>query len=79
MAAQQMKSFARLPQQMTMFTTTHLNGPVTLKLVKSSGIENLPYEEKNALLKREQSPHLTIYKPQLTTMLSITHRITGKL
>lgn len=23
------------------------------------------------------SPHLTIYKPQMTTMLSITHRITG--
>ena len=23
------------------------------------------------------SPHLTIYKPQLTSMMSITHRITG--
>lgn len=66
-----------MPQQMTMFTTTRLNAPVTLKLTKPSDIENLSYEEKNALLKREQSPHLTIYKYQLTSMLSITHRITG--
>lgn len=75
---QQMKTFARLPQQMSMFTTTQLNAPVTLKLTKPSGIENLPYEEKNALLKREQSPHLTIYKFQLTSMMSITHRATGR-
>lgn len=26
---------------------------------------------------RPLSPHLTIYKPQMTTVLSITHRITG--
>lgn len=77
LAAHQLKTFTRLPQQMTMFTTSQLNAPVTLKLTKPSGIENLPYEEKNALLKREQSPHLTIYKPQLTSMLSITHRMTG--
>ena len=28
-------------------------------------------------LKRPLSPHLQIYKPQLTSVLSITHRITG--
>lgn len=28
-------------------------------------------------LKRPLSPHLTIYKPQVTSMLSITHRMTG--
>ena len=28
-------------------------------------------------MNRPQSPHLTIYKPQLTSMLSITHRGTG--
>lgn len=32
---------------------------------------------KNSRLKRPMSPHLTVYKPQLTSMLSITHRGTG--
>lgn len=32
---------------------------------------------KNIQAMRPLSPHLTIYKPQLTSMLSITHRITG--
>ncbi|CAL4152708.1 unnamed protein product, partial [Meganyctiphanes norvegica] len=32
---------------------------------------------KNERLKRPMSPHLTIYKPQVTSMLSITHRGTG--
>ena len=32
---------------------------------------------KNDRLKRPISPHLTIYKPQMTSMLSITHRGTG--
>merc|ERR1739846_17358 len=33
--------------------------------------------DKNKRLQRPMSPHLTIYKPQMTTMLSITHRGTG--
>merc|ERR1712179_398808 len=33
--------------------------------------------DKNKRLERPLSPHLTIYKPQLTSMLSITHRGTG--
>merc|ERR1712088_902926 len=33
--------------------------------------------EKNKRLARPMSPHLTIYKPQMTSMLSITHRGTG--
>ncbi|CAH0399700.1 unnamed protein product [Chilo suppressalis] len=40
-----------------------------------------PQEEhpdlRNAKLKRPMSPHLTIYSPQLTSMLSITHRTAG--
>merc|ERR1719367_1534476 len=32
---------------------------------------------KNKRLQRPPSPHLTIYKPQMTSMLSITHRGTG--
>merc|ERR1719410_2840266 len=33
--------------------------------------------EKNKKLQRPLSPHLSIYKPQLTSMMSITHRVTG--
>merc|ERR1711862_43332 len=33
--------------------------------------------DKNKRLQRPMSPHLTIYKPQMTSMLSITHRGTG--
>ena len=32
---------------------------------------------KNKRLHRPISPHLTIYKPQITSMLSISHRGTG--
>lgn len=35
------------------------------------------HDDKNNRLSRPMSPHLTIYKPQLTTLLSITHRGTG--
>jgi len=35
------------------------------------------HDEKNNRLRRPMSPHLTIYKLQLTTTLSITHRGTG--
>merc|ERR1712038_1470806 len=33
--------------------------------------------DKNKRLERPTSPHLTIYKPQMTSMFSITHRGTG--
>lgn len=33
--------------------------------------------EKNRKLNRPLSPHLSIYKPQLTSMLSLCHRATG--
>ena len=33
--------------------------------------------EKQKALNRPLSPHLSIYKPQMTTVLSITHRTTG--
>ncbi|RXG56862.1 Succinate dehydrogenase cytochrome b560 subunit, mitochondrial [Armadillidium vulgare] len=38
---------------------------------------NEDYWAKNKRLNRPVSPHLTIYKPQITTMLSIAHRGTG--
>ena len=39
--------------------------------------ENEDFAAKNARLGHPQSPHLTIYKPQLTSLLSFTHRATG--
>jgi len=36
-----------------------------------------PFWKKNVALKRPVSPHLQVYAPQLTSMLSITNRITG--
>jgi succinate dehydrogenase (ubiquinone) cytochrome b560 subunit len=35
------------------------------------------FDAKNARLGRPQSPHLSIYRPQLTSVLSVTHRATG--
>eukprot|EP00088_Acartia_fossae_P005665 TRINITY_DN12557_c0_g1_i1.p1 TRINITY_DN12557_c0_g1~~TRINITY_DN12557_c0_g1_i1.p1 ORF type:complete len:173 (-),score=48.55 TRINITY_DN12557_c0_g1_i1:323-841(-) len=40
-------------------------------------ISRANFWDKNKELKRPISPHLTIYKFQLTSMLSITHRATG--
>lgn len=39
--------------------------------------DNEDFDAKNARLGRPQSPHLSIYRPQLTTVLSVTHRATG--
>ncbi|XP_066999693.1 succinate dehydrogenase cytochrome b560 subunit, mitochondrial [Anabrus simplex] len=50
---------------------------VTLKAVPAQPPSSESYDEKNARLKRPQSPHLTIYKPQLTSLMSISHRMTG--
>lgn len=48
-----------------------------MKVIPKAADVNESFDEKNLRLKRPQSPHLTIYKPQLTSMLSITHRGTG--
>jgi succinate dehydrogenase (ubiquinone) cytochrome b560 subunit len=39
--------------------------------------DNETFDAKNARLGRPQSPHLTIYRPQITTILSLTHRGAG--
>merc|ERR1711962_1471478 len=46
---------------------------------ESGRAQNLQGEfwSKNDRLKRPMSPHLTIYKMQMTSVLSITHRFTG--
>ncbi|KAJ8921712.1 hypothetical protein NQ315_010622 [Exocentrus adspersus] len=51
--------------------------PVTLKAKPALSEKEEGHDERNMRLKRPQSPHLTIYAPQLTSMLSITHRFTG--
>lgn len=50
---------------------------ITIKVVPKPADVNESHDSKNLRLNRPQSPHLTIYKPQLTSMLSITHRGTG--
>lgn len=51
--------------------------PVTLKAKQVEASKNEGHDERNMRLGRPQSPHLTIYAPQLTTLLSISHRFTG--
>ncbi|XP_068156579.1 succinate dehydrogenase cytochrome b560 subunit, mitochondrial [Drosophila tropicalis] len=54
------------------------NRQVSLKVVPvESTVKDESYFEKNERLGRKVSPHLTIYQPQLTSLLSITHRGTG--
>lgn len=50
---------------------------VSIKVVPKATEIDESFDAKNLRLHRPQSPHLTIYKPQLTSMLSITHRGTG--
>ncbi|KAI8043995.1 uncharacterized protein LOC128259264 [Drosophila gunungcola] len=51
--------------------------PVTLKVIPFRMQPDLPYDDRNILLGRQLSPHLTIYKLQLTSGLSICLRISG--
>jgi len=46
-------------------------------IAASEALQGQEFWAKNKRLERPMSPHLTIYKPQLTSMLSISHRITG--
>ncbi|MPC26016.1 succinate dehydrogenase cytochrome b560 subunit, mitochondrial-like [Portunus trituberculatus] len=58
----------------TQWTRAVFTSPSAAAL-KSQSAED--YWAKNKRLRRPVSPHLTIYKPQITSMLSITHRGTG--
>ncbi|XP_044258042.1 succinate dehydrogenase cytochrome b560 subunit, mitochondrial-like [Tribolium madens] len=53
--------------------------PVTLKPQPAPKEEDLGHDARNMKLGRPQSPHLTIYAPQMTSMLSISHRATGMI
>ncbi len=37
----------------------------------------MPKKDQKTVVNRPLSPHLSIYKPQITSVLSITHRATG--
>lgn len=50
---------------------------ITFKKFEPEKIEH--HDIRNERLHRPMSPHLTIYAPQLTSMLSITHRIAGMM
>lgn len=51
---------------------------IAIRVVQKPEEPKETYDEKNMRLGREMSPHLTIYKFQLTSVLSISHRFTGK-
>uniref|UniRef100_A0A6P4EHY4 Uncharacterized protein LOC108043561 n=1 Tax=Drosophila rhopaloa TaxID=1041015 RepID=A0A6P4EHY4_DRORH len=51
--------------------------PVTLKVIPFRMPPDLPYDDRNMILGRQMSPHLTIYKLQLTSGLSICLRMSG--
>lgn len=53
--------------------------PITMKVQKAAPPTIEGHDEKNMRLGRPQSPHLTIYAPQVTSMLSISHRATGMM
>lgn len=52
-------------------------GNFTLSRAQDTPTLNKEFWSKNNKLNRPMSPHLSIYKPQLTTTLSILHRATG--
>lgn len=52
---------------------------VTIKPYPVKPAVTADYDERNLKIGRPQSPHLTIYAPQLTSMLSITHRMCGTI
>ena len=49
----------------------------TMKVVPYKAPLQEGHDERNMRLNRPLSPHLLIYSPQLTSMLSISHRATG--
>ncbi|XP_071844008.1 succinate dehydrogenase cytochrome b560 subunit, mitochondrial-like [Apostichopus japonicus] len=63
--------------QLLAYTRPCLVSCTRITMATTAKEEQDQFWEKNRKLNRPMSPHLTIYKPQITTMLSITHRATG--
>ncbi|XP_075165037.1 succinate dehydrogenase cytochrome b560 subunit, mitochondrial-like [Haematobia irritans] len=70
-------NFSLIKISRNQFVNTNRNCSIKMKLVKAPPLMVKTYQQKNEALKRVLSPHLTIYKPQLTSMMSITLRMTG--
>ena len=70
-------SFNKIPSVLGSVNYAHAAAPkIVFKKFEEPKLED--HDDRNARLKRPMSPHLTIYQPQLTTILSITHRTAGK-
>lgn len=63
--------------QLAKFCLRSMQTQPRISLVQGQTLANKEFWSKNHELKRPMSPHLTIYKPQLTSTLSIMNRITG--
>ncbi|KAI8509755.1 hypothetical protein Bbelb_121830 [Branchiostoma belcheri] len=70
-------AISRLGLLSSSLKTTALSSRLAAPMTTTAQEEMAKFWDKNAQKKRPMSPHLTIYKPQLTAMLSITHRGTG--
>ncbi|XP_050430383.1 succinate dehydrogenase cytochrome b556 subunit-like [Adelges cooleyi] len=69
-----------LARKQMFINTATISRTITMQIKSAQEVEYKPgetHDEKNSRLSRPMSPHLTIYQPQLTSMLSITHRGTG--
>ncbi|KAG7298809.1 hypothetical protein JYU34_017244 [Plutella xylostella] len=75
---QMLSTLSRFPTLLSKATYASAAAPkITFKSFEAPKQEH--HDERNARLSRPMSPHLTIYQPQLTSMLSITHRIAGMM
>ncbi|CAH1402009.1 unnamed protein product [Nezara viridula] len=52
---------------------------VNMKIKKAEPPEEYTYEERNMIAGRPIAPYLTVYAPQLTSMMSISHRFAGMI
>ncbi|TMW46155.1 hypothetical protein DOY81_008767 [Sarcophaga bullata] len=50
---------------------------IKIKIIPAPKVKRKTYIAKNEELKRALSPHLSIYKPQMSSIVSITLRMTG--
>lgn len=70
--------FARLNLAKTMVGPQWCNTRnVTLRVVSAPPAKQETHDERNARIGRQLSPHVTIYKFQLPSILSISHRFAG--
>lgn len=70
--------FSRLNMTKTLVGPQWCNSRnVTLRVVSAPAAKKESHDEKNERLGRQLSPHVTIYKFELPSILSISHRFAG--